>query len=916
MEDKRLFLLDAYALIYRAYYALIRSPRITSKGVNVSAVFGFTNTLNEILRKENPTHIAVCFDPPHGHTFRHDMYEAYKAGRDKQPEDITTAIPLIKELLDAYNIPVVEKDGFEADDVIGTLSRMAQADGFETFMMTPDKDYGQLVTDRVFMYRPALRGEGFEIRGPQQVCEKYNIDNPLQVIDMLALEGDASDNIPGCPGVGEKTASKLIKEFGSVENLIENTGKLKGALRSKIEDNSEQILFSKTLATIKTDVPLDGLTIGSLERRPENIEALRDFFKRLEFRNFLNQLEKRVPNTPAATHVEKRTSRPTDQLSLFDTPAEDQSEPAVAASCSIEYCNTVADAANAVSSAAVRPAVGIAVAASGTSDMQKRIAEISISWCEGTATIIKPPLADETVRQELLDVLQPLFISESTTIVGHDIKQLMLVLANEGMSFTAPFFDTSVADYILEPERKHMPEQLASRYLNIEIPPFEPRKASVQEIDARLGLLAETAFRLFAPISSKISSEGLSSLLNDIELPLIPVLASMERSGVRIDVAELSKLSQQYSSRLEEMEKSVYAIAGKKFNISSPVQVGEVLFGEMQIDAKAKRTKKGAYSTTEEILSKYRAQYPVVDLILRIRALKKLLATYIDALPKLIDPADGKIHTSFNQTVTATGRISSTDPNLQNIPIRTDDGREIRRAFIPDPGDIMMSADYSQIELRLMADFSGDKHMVEAFLSGEDIHRATAAKIYHINTGEVTDTQRRNAKTANFGIIYGISAFGLSERLGIPRSEAKMLIDGYLNTYPGVRGYMDSNIESARTNGYVTTIMGRRRQLPDINSRNAVMRGFSERNAVNAPLQGSAADIIKKAMIDIDREIRNNGLKSRMIIQVHDELVFNIVPAELEQMQEIVARCMQSAYNGQVPLEISAGVGANWLEAH
>ncbi len=912
MDEKRLFLLDAYALIYRAYYALIRSPRITSKGFNASAVFGFCNTLDEILRKESPTHIAVCFDPVGGHTFRHEMYTEYKAGRDKQPEDITLSIPWIKKILDAYRIPVIECENYEADDVIGTLSRRAEEAGFTTYMMTPDKDYGQLVTDKVLMYRPSLRGEGFEVRGPAQVCERYGISSPKQVIDLLALEGDVSDNIPGCPGVGEKTAAKLIAEWGSVNNLIDNVDKLKGALRRKIEENAQQIKFSYELARICTDAPID-IDPDDLIRKPMNVDALIDIFGQLEFRTFITRLNQRINSDSENTAVLSASSQSANDSmgSLFDTPETTvMTTRTLGEDADYNELTDLKQVAEFVNYASSQELIGVSLLSSGPTIMRSRLEAIIISPEPGKATYISVP-SGKSLREELLAILSPL-LSERIRprIVGHDIKRSYILLKNEGIELKPGCFDTAVAHYLLEPEMKHTPQYLSSKYMATEL---SDQSATLIH---RACELADLALRLYTPLVNRITDLDMNRLLDEIELPLIPVLAEMEWTGVRIDTAELKNLSIAYSERLKGMEEKVYELAGTKFNIGSPMQVGEILFDRLKIDPKAKRTKKGSYSTTEEILSKYASDYPIVDLILKIRALRKLLATYIDALPALINPATGKIHTSYNQTVTATGRISSTDPNLQNIPIRTDDGREIRRAFVADPGDLFMSADYSQIELRLIADLSGDPHMIEAFRSGKDIHRATAAKIYHTDIDNVTDTQRRNAKTANFGIIYGISAFGLSERLGIPRSEAKMLIDGYLTTYPMVQAYMDRNIENARRDGYVSTIMGRRRMLPDINSRSAVMRGFSERNAVNAPLQGSAADIIKRAMVDIAREIGNRGLKSRMIMQVHDELIFNVVPDELEEMQDIVVRLMENAYHGNVSLEVSAGVGTNWLEAH
>lgn len=918
MDDKKLFLLDAYALIYRAYYALIRSPRITSSGFNTSAIFGFCNTLDEILRKENPTHIAVCFDPMGGDTFRHEVYPEYKAGRDAQPEDITMSIPYIKSIIEAYRIPVVEMAHYEADDIIGTLSRKAEAEGYITYMMTPDKDYGQLVTDKVFMYRPALKGQGFEIRGPKEVCERYGINRPSQVIDMLALEGDASDNIPGCPGVGEKTASKLIGEWDSVENLIDHVGDLKGALKQKIEQNAEQIRFSKYLATIKTDVPMD-VRICDLERRPADTDRLISIYQELEFKTFMARV-KASATVEAEAKPEVMVSD--DGMgSLFDMP---DSEPQPAAGYNYIHIKNTDAIVSAVAEVLTHDEAGISLYAEGPDAMTAAWKGIAVSTTEGSGVYVELP-AEKTEREKVKHLLAPLFGSSSTCLISHDIKRDYIVLKREGLDIGHNYYDTSVAHYLLQPEMRHDLASVCSIYLNYrtagygQTPSRTVRKQAAltaEEARVRTCEAADMSRRLAAVFRPQIRTEGLEALMNEVELPLIQVLAEMEWTGVRVDVGDLAIQSRQLTARLAEMEHEAYALAGGEFNIASPMQVGEVLFERLKIDPKAKRTKRGAYSTTEEILEKHRHTVPLVDIILKIRALRKLLTTYINALPALINPATGKIHTSYNQTVTATGRISSTNPNLQNIPVRTNDGREIRRAFIPDSGNLLLSADYSQIELRLMADMSRDPDMVRAFLSGADIHQATAAKIYHEPLDRVTDNQRRNAKTANFGIIYGISAFGLSERLGIPRSEAKMLIDGYFATYPHVRQYMDDSIEKARSQGYVSTIMGRKRMLPDINSRNNVVRGYAERNAINAPLQGSAADIIKLAMVRIFRRFESEGLKSRMIMQVHDELVFNVVPDELAQVQSIVTEEMQGAYTGMVPLTVSAGVGTNWLEAH
>lgn len=910
MMEKKLFLLDAYALIYRAYYALIRAPRITSKGFNTSAIFGFCNTLEEILRKENPTHIAVCFDPKGGHTFRHEIYPEYKAQREAQPEDITLSVPYIKDIIAAYRIPVIEMERYEADDIIGTLAKKAESEGFTTYMMTPDKDYGQLVTDRIFMYRPSLRGNDFEIRGVEEVCSRYEIDNTRQVIDLLALEGDASDNIPGCPGIGKKTAPVLVREYGSVENIIANAESLKPGLRKKVTENAAGILLAKELVTICTDVPID-IDFDTLKRQAADTARLRDIYKELEFKTFLSRLE------PAP---EPAVSEPKGMMgSLFDLP--DVS--AAGTVEEIEVQTGIDVLRDYVEKALGGEYAGVSLYAVGEEAMTASLRGIAVAASDSDVQFFQYP-ADASAHAAWIEALRPLFGSRTCVIVSHDVKRDYIILKNIGIDFTGAYYDTSVAHYLLQPEMRHRLADIAMSYLNMTIRGALDDKARrnpyaelpLHEAAMRNAEAARVVLMLRGLFDEKLAEGGLTALFTDIELPFAKVLAEMEWTGVRIDVAELAEQSKQLTARLNEMEQRCYQLAGKSFNIGSPRQVGEVLFEQLKIDPSAKRTKTGAYSTTEEILEKYRHTHEIVDIILKIRGLNKLLATYINALPELINPATGKIHTTYNQTVTVTGRISSTNPNLQNIPIRTDDGREIRRAFIPDPGCLFMSADYSQIELRLMADISGDPDMVAAFRAGADIHRATAAKIYKEPIEEVTDRQRRNAKTANFGIIYGISAFGLSERLDIPRAEAKMLIEGYFATYPRVKEYIDEAIAGAKERGYVTTVMGRKRFLSDINSRNATVRSYAERNAVNAPLQGSAADIIKKAMIDIYREIGERGLRSRMIMQVHDELIFNVIPEELPVLQELVTRLMEHAYSGKVALEVASGVGDNWLEAH
>lgn len=910
MMEKKLFLLDAYALIYRAYYALIRAPRITSKGFNTSAIFGFCNTLEEILRKENPTHIAVCFDPKGGHTFRHEIYPEYKAQREAQPEDITLSVPYIKDIIAAYRIPVIEMERYEADDIIGTLAKKAESEGFTTYMMTPDKDYGQLVTDRIFMYRPALRGNDFEIRGVEEVCSRYEIDNTRQVIDLLALEGDASDNIPGCPGIGKKTAPVLVREYGSVENIIANAESLKPGLRKKVTENAAGILLAKELVTICTDVPID-IDFDTLKRQTADTARLRDIYKELEFKTFLSRLE------PAP---EPAVSEPKGMMgSLFDLP--DVSSAGTVEE--IEVQTGIDVLRDYVEKALTAQYAGVSLYAVGEEAMTASLRGIAVAASDRDVQFFQYP-ADASARAAWIEALRPLFGSQACVVVSHDVKRDYIILKNIGIDFTGAYYDTSVAHYLLQPEMRHRLADIAMSYLNMTIRGALDDKARrnpyaelpLHEAAMRNAEAARVVLMLRGLFDEKLAEGGLTALFTDIELPFVKVLAEMEWTGVRIDVAELAEQSKQLTARLNEMEQRCYQLAGKSFNIGSPRQVGEVLFEQLKIDPSAKRTKTGAYSTTEEILEKYRHTHEIVDIILKIRGLNKLLATYINALPELINPATGKIHTTYNQTVTVTGRISSTNPNLQNIPIRTDDGREIRRAFIPDSGCLFMSADYSQIELRLMADISGDPDMVAAFRAGADIHRATAAKIYKEPIEQVTDRQRRNAKTANFGIIYGISAFGLSERLDIPRAEAKMLIEGYFATYPRVKEYIDEAIAGAKERGYVTTVMGRKRFLSDINSRNATVRSYAERNAVNAPLQGSAADIIKKAMIDIYREIGERGLRSRMIMQVHDELIFNVIPEELPVLQELVTRLMEHAYSGKVALEVASGLGDNWLEAH
>ena len=926
--EKRLFLLDAYALIYRAYYALIRSPRFSNGGINTSAIFGFCNTLDDLLRRENPTHIAVCFDP-HGPTFRHEEFPEYKAQREKQPEDITVAIPWIKRVLEAYRIPVVEVPGYEADDVIGTLATRAAEEGYDVYMMTPDKDYGQLVGPRVFQYRPSIKGEGFEVRDTARVCERYGVQEPSQVIDLLALEGDASDNIPGCPGVGEKTAQKLIAEFGSVENLLDNTDRLKGTLKKRVEENADKIRLSKHLATICRDVPVD-VSPDSLVRKDTDIDALAAIYKELDFRTLLARLNARNVAAKAVEAAHAPVEKPADSElgGLFgmapDEPETARIETTVCEEHFYEVADTPAKVAEAVERMSKAKAVGMAVCAVGDDAMTASAEGIALSVnpCHGVYIPLGAPASD--ARRETLAMLAPLFGPGGPLVVSLDVKRAYLLLRREGVELQAPYFDVAVAHYVTDPEGKHDLAPMAARLLGVALSGVDPEarpghpsaSLPVDEAMARFCEEADLCLRLRPILLERVAERGMTPLLNDIEIPLVRVLAEMEWTGVRIDPVALRQMSGRLKEQLGAMEQEAYDLAGGPFNIASPSQVGMVLFDRLKIDPKAKKTAKGAYSTTEQILEKYAPKVPLVSLILKIRRLRKLVSTYLDALPALINPRTGRIHTSYNQTVTSTGRISSTNPNLQNIPVRTDDGREIRRAFIASEGNLLMSADYSQIELRLIADLSADKDMIEGFLSGDDIHRITASKIYGVPLAEVTDDQRRHAKTANFGIIYGISAFGLSERLGIARAEAKKLIEGYFATYPHIREYLEKSVESARKLGYAETRLGRRRYLPEINSRNATVRSYAERNAVNAPVQGTAADIIKIAMVRIYDEMEKRGLRSRMIMQVHDELIFDVVPSELPVMRELVERQMAGAYSGAVPLVAEAGTGDNWLEAH
>ena len=926
MTDKRLFLLDAYALIYRAYYGLIKNPRINSKGVNTSAIFGFVNTLEEVLRKENPTHIAVGFDPA-GPTFRHEAFEQYKAQREETPEVIRQSVPVIKEIIRAYNIPLIEVAGYEADDVIGTLAKEAEKAGFDIYMMTPDKDYGQLVSPHIFIYKP-LFGGNFEVRGVEEVTAKYGIERPEQVIDILGLMGDASDNIPGCPGIGEKTAMKLVQEFGSIENLLAGTEKLKGATKTKIESHTEEIKFSKFLATIKTDVPVT-FDEEALRRSPVDEEALRKIFEELEFRNLAERILGKNPPTPPAAE-----SAPV-QGSLFDLFAtEGTSEEKYSTLRDVnstthtyQLFNKEEDMVRLAHTLETCQKFAFDTETTGIEPMTAELVGMSFAIDEGEAYYVPVP-AEKAAAERIVNIFKKALENPASQKIGQNIKYDYIMMRRYGVRPAGAFFDTMVAHYLLQPEQRHNMDYLAEIYLGYKTIHIEEligpkgkgqrsmRDVAPEQVYPYAAEDADITLQLKNRLEGELAREGMEPLFYDIEMPLVRVLAEMEICGVRIDTEALRRSSADLGKRLAAIEQEIYELAGTPFNISSARQVGEILFERLKIDEKARKTKTGQYSTTEEVLEKLRYRHPVVDKILTYRGLRKLLSTYIDALPELINPATGKIHTSFNQTVTATGRLSSSNPNLQNIPIRDDEGREIRRAFIPEEGALFFSADYSQIELRIMAHLSGDPAMTEAFVSGHDIHAATAAKIYKVGIDEVTKEMRRKAKTANFGIIYGISTFGLAERLNIPRSEAKQLIDGYFETFPRVKQYMEQSIEVAREKGYVETLNGRKRMLPDINSHNSVVRGYAERNAINAPIQGSAADIIKIAMVRIFDRFEREGLQAKMILQVHDELNFTVPLTEIDTVSRIVKEEMERAATLRVPHIADTGTGSNWLEAH
>lgn len=925
---QKLMLLDAYALIFRAYYGLIRSPRINSKGQNTSAAFGFINTLEELIRTENPDFVAVAFDPPGG-TFRHEQFPEYKATRDETPEDIRWAVPVIKDFLTAYGIKMVEVPRYEADDVIGTLAHRGAKDGLEVVMVTPDKDYAQLVQPNVTMLRPQSGAKGYERLGVEEVKTKFEVENPLQVIDLLGLMGDSADNIPGCPGVGAKTAVKLLADFGSIEGLLSHTDQLKGALKKKVEENVQQIRESKVLATIVTDVPID-VTWDDMQRKTPNKEALVALYEDLEFRTFLRRLTGDAPvaAVPSAEPDLFSQAIVTNTNADEETTLDFQENLSTLADHPHQYhlIESEEDAQELCRNLLTFSQVAFDTETTSVDAMQAQLVGMSFAVEGGTAWYVAVSRETEAA-QRMVDIFRPFF--ESTTIekVGQNLKYDLLVLSHYGVEVAGPLFDTMLAHYVVQPEQRHNMDLLAEKYLHYHTIPIEALIGSgrtqrnmadlePKEIVDYACEDADVTLRLYPILKEEMEKYEVTSVFTHIEMPLLPVLARMERNGVRLDTAALEETGRNFTERMQQLETDIYELAGHEFTITSPKQVGAVLFDELQISAKVKKTKTGQYSTSEEVLESLRDKHPIVEKILQHRALKKLLSTYVEALPKLIHPQTGHIHTSFNQAVTATGRLSSSNPNLQNIPVRGEDGREIRRAFVPEEGEVFFSADYSQIELRIMAHLSEDEHMVADFNSGLDIHAATAARIFHKPIEEVDRDERRKAKTANFGIIYGISAFGLSERMGVSRGEAKELIENYFSTYPKVREYMNESIERAKQTGYITTQFGRRRYLSDINAGNATVRGYAERNAVNAPIQGTAADIIKLAMVAIDCRLREEKLQTRMILQVHDELNFSVPPTELEQVRHLVVEEMERAFQMRVPLVAECGEGTNWLEAH
>ena len=934
----KVFLLDAYALIYRAYYAFIKNPRINSKGQNTSAVLGFCNTLHEVIDKEKPTHLAVAFDP-HGPTFRSEAFPAYKAQREATPEDIHASVPIIKDILRAMNIPILQADGFEADDVIGTIATNLRGYG-EIFMLTPDKDYGQLVGDNVFIYRPRFGG-GYETMDAKAVCEKYGIERTDQVIDLLALMGDSADNFPGCPGVGEKTAVKLIAQFGTVENMLAHTDQIKGKLREKVEAAVDDIKMSKFLATIRTDVPID-FNLEDLKVNEPNVEELTRIFNELEFKSLTGKFISRSEERGVRSENSKKVQQPDlfgdfapQQVEKVSTPLSLWGGNGGEATLSslqttphdYHLIESEADALTLCRQLLAAEAVSMDTETTSTNAIDAELVGLSFAVKEHEAWYVAIP-ADRQQAQQMVDIFKPVYESPTILKIGQNIKYDLEVLHNYGIVVTEPMWDTMIAHYLIQPELRHNMDYMAETLLNYKtihidelIGPKGKNQRSMRELSPKEVYEyacedADITLQLKNKLEPMLKEKNVEQLFYEIEMPLVTVLAEMEMNGVCLDTTSLKETSEVFTQRMNELEQRIYELAGEEFNIASPKQVGEILFGKMKIVDKPKKTKTGQYVTSEEVLQQLKGKSEIIEDILAHRGLKKLLGTYVDALPKLINPRTGHIHTSFNQTVTATGRLSSSDPNLQNIPVRGEDGKEIRKAFIPEPGCLFFSADYSQIELRVMAHLSEDENMIRAFQDGYDIHAATAANIYKKTVDEVSRDERTKAKRANFGIIYGITVFGLAERLEISRDEAKQLIDGYFEAFPKVHEYMETSKEMARQQGYAETFFHRRRYLPDINSRNATVRNFAERNAINAPIQGSAADIIKVAMIRIHRRFKEEGIRSKMILQVHDELNFSVYPEERGRVEEIVLQEMQTAYALRVPLVADCGWGNNWLEAH
>ena len=919
----KLFLLDAYALIYRSYYAFIKSPRINSKGQNTSAIMGFMNTLHEVLSKEHPTHLGVAFDP-HGPTFRSEAFPEYKAQREETPEDIRMSVPIIKDILRAMRIPILQADGFEADDVIGTLAKKADSIGVDTYMLTPDKDYGQLVGGHVFQFRPR-HGGGYETMGANEVTAKYGLQSTDQVIDLLALMGDSADNFPGCPGVGEKTAVKLLTQFGNIDEMLRRTDEIKGALQKKVTEHVDDIRMSRFLATIRTDVPVE-LDMDALKVAEPDETELRRIFGELEFKT----LADKILNKP-----EKKQKKVETQPDLFGFFAPEGSEPEKNAN--FETLKTTAhdyklieneeDAQKLCDYFLTKQILSLDTETTSTNAIDAELVGLSFAVEEKTAFYVPIPANREEVLR-IVNIFKPAYENPEILKIGQNIKYDLEVLHNYGIELKGLLWDTMIAHYLIQPELRHNMDYMAEVYLNYQtihidelIGPKGKQQRNMRDLSPTdvyeyAAEDADITLRLKNVLEPKLKEAGVEQLFYEIEMPLVRVLAEMEMNGVMIDTESLQETSKIFTNRMLELEQRIYELAGEQFNIASPKQVGDILFGKMKIVDKPKKTKTGQYVTSEEVLQQLKSKSEIVEDILNHRGLKKLLGTYIDALPKLINKRTGHIHTSFNQTITATGRLSSSDPNLQNIPIRGEDGKEIRKAFIPEPGCLFFSADYSQIELRVMAHLSGDEHMMEVFREGKDLHAATAATIYKKDIHDVTRDERTKSKRANFGIIYGITVFGLAERLDISRDESKLLIDGFFQTFPQVHDYMETSKQLARQRGYAETVFHRRRYLPDINSRNATVRNFAERNAINAPIQGSAADIIKVAMIRIYERFKAEGIRSKMILQVHDELNFSVFPDEKERVEAIVLQEMQHAYQLKVPLIADCGWGDNWLEAH